>query len=108
MDEKIRGLLKEKFDALMKSYLERSEVYYKLGLDSRERNKGTFGYLDERPDLRFGHKANRELGSALASISLIVGNKENSEGECSAMCINCFSMRYGDNGWYCQVECECD
>lgn len=100
--------LKEKYNHLLEKLKEYDDIYSELVQDSRNRDKGNFGFLDERPDLKHGWYLRMLLQSSLFSLYLVIEKKENINGECGVKCIGC-SANYDHESkkWSCQVTCEC-
>ncbi len=109
MEDESLKQLKAKYNHLLDQLKKYDDIYSELSRQSREADRGSFGFLDDNPDLKHGWYLNQALEKALFSLSLVIRGKQDDNGECSKKCIGCFGGQYDHEtkGWSCQVICEC-
>lgn len=110
----------ELYETGMMELREHSEEICVRVMKSRNEGKGNFRYLGN-DDIKRERKSADILKIFLYRLYLKLEGKENKEGYCSKMCIDCTYARYNfhskrapdhwcnqdPENWYCQAECEC-
>ena len=97
-----------KYNRLIDELNKYNEIYSELVRQSREAQKGNYGFLDDRPDLKHGWSLLHILESTIFSLYLVIESKQDKNGECGVKCIGCgASYNKGLKRWTCQVTCEC-
>jgi hypothetical protein len=98
---------KDLYDRLLAIFVKQSEKLCRLCEESRNLGRGSFGWLENNPDVRIEWDAHGALEGYLAKEYLYLSGREKDK-EHGKLCIECGCLRYSteNKNWYCQEECE--